>query len=138
MSGGTDVTSPRFTGQYYVGGQLFEDGKPVVQVGGYSVITGQVAGVSDNDLCYTSGDVSDFAVTVIEAVTGTVDLEVTLDGTYWNTTPPAVLLHDATASGTYSTTIAAGKIGILKGRYKGVRVRQNGATAATIRGAHIG
>lgn len=33
MAGGTDVASPRFSGQYYTNGSLYQDGMPVVWVG---------------------------------------------------------------------------------------------------------
>lgn len=96
------------------------------------------AGTNDNDLVYTSPDVSAYNTHMFECTAGTIDLEVTMDGTNWQTTnPPAVLLHDATAVGTYSLTIAANKIGILKMKCKGVRVRQNGATPSNCRGAHV-
>lgn len=93
------------------------------------------AGVSDNDLVYTSPDVSLYNTHYIECTAGTVDIEVTLDGTNWNTTPAAVLLHDATAVGTYAADIASGKLGQLKMKVKKFRVRQKGATAANARGA---
>lgn len=92
------------------------------------------AGTNDNDIIYTSPDVSAFNEIAIECIAGTVDLEVSLDGTNFNATPPAVLLADATAVGTYSLTIANGKIGILRMHVKKFRIRQNGATAANARG----
>lgn len=94
------------------------------------------SGVNDNDILFTSPDVSEYNTHYIESTVGTVDLEVSLDGTNWNTaSPPAVLLHDATAVGTYSLTIGANKIGILNMKVTKFRVRQNGATAATARAA---
>lgn len=98
-----------------------------------TVFTG-AAGTNDNDIIYTSGDVSTFNEITIECTAGTIDLEVSLDGTNFNATPPAVLLADATAVGTYSLTIANGKIGILRMHVKKFRIRQNGATAANARG----
>jgi len=117
-----------------LGAAIFYDyrGNPVEY--DYPSFTG-AAGTNDNDLVYTSPDVSVYNTHYIECTAGTVDLEVTLDGTNWNTTPPAVLLHDATAVGTYIATIASGKIGILKMKVKKFRIRQNGATAANARGA---
>ena len=40
MPGGTDVTSPRFTGQYYINGVLYQDGMQVMIVGGGMPVIG--------------------------------------------------------------------------------------------------
>ena len=92
------------------------------------------AGTNDNDIIYTSEDISTFNEITIEATAGTVDIEVSLDGTNYNATPVAVLLADATAVGTYNLTITAGKIGILRMHVKKFRIRQNGAVASNARG----
>lgn len=139
--------APRQSGLYAVGGVWIQDGMPVVFIGGdyrgafpetwFLPFTGQ-AGTNDNDVVYTSPDISGYGRTVIECTAGTVDIEVSVDGTNWNSTPPAVLLHDATAVGTFSLTIANGKIGIYVARFKKIRVKQNGATASNARGFHSG
>lgn len=117
-----------------LGVSIFSDyrGNPIEY--DYPTFVGAI-GTNDNDLVYTSPDVSAYNSHFIECTAGTVDLEVTLDGTNWNLTPPAVLLHDATAVGTYIATIASGKIGILKMKVKKFRIRQNGATPSNARGA---
>lgn len=97
--------------------------------------TGAV-GTNDNDTVYTSPDISMYDTHYIEGTAGTVDVQVSVDGTNFNTTPAVVQLHDATASATYSATIASGKLGILRGKYKAIKILQNGATAANARGAH--
>lgn len=103
----------------------------------YIPFTG-TAGVNDNDVVYTSTDVSLYDIHVIECTAGTVDIQVTVDGTNYNTTQAAVMLHDdiTTGGGVRILTIASGKIGILRGKYKGIKVLQNGATASNARGGH--
>jgi hypothetical protein len=61
-----------------------------------------------------------------------------VDGTNWNATAAAMLLHDdvTTGGGVKSLTAASGKVGLLHGKYKKIRVLQNGATASNVRGGH--
>lgn len=94
-------------------------------------------GTNDNDLMYELADASMFNGTYVECTAGVVDLEVSIDGTNYNATPPAVLLLDATAVGTYTATIAAGKIGFFPHKVKGFRIRQNGAVASAARVSHV-
>lgn len=95
------------------------------------------AGSNDNDLIYTSGDVSRFNYHTI-AVTGTdaADVEVTVDGTTWHVV--ATLLADdvVTGGGIAVITVPTGKLGVLRGKFKQIRVRQDGATDADAFGAH--
>lgn len=95
------------------------------------------AGSSDNDLIYTSGNVSRFNYHTI-AVTGTnsADVEVTVDGSTWHVA--ATLLADdvTTGGGVVVITVPTGKLAILKGKFKQIRVRQDGATDADAFGAH--
>lgn len=103
----------------------------------YLPVTG-AAGTNDNDIVYTSGDVSTYNTHYIECTAGTVDIQVSLDGTNFNNTQAAVLLHDdvTTGGGVKILTIASGKVGILKGKFKKIKVLQNGATASNARIAH--
>ena len=95
-------------------------------------------GVNDNDVVYTSPDVSAYNVHIIECTAGTVDIQVSVDGTNFNTTHAAVLLHDdvTLAGGVFVVTIASGKVGILRGKYRKIKILQNGATASNARGGH--
>jgi alpha-L-fucosidase len=103
----------------------------------YLPFTGS-AGTNDNDVVYTSTDVSLYNYHTIECTAGTVDIQVSVDGTNYNTTQAAVLLHDdvTTGGGVFVLTIASGKIGILKGKFKNIKILQNGATASNARGGH--
>jgi hypothetical protein len=64
----------------------------------------------------------------VHALTATLDVQATVDGTNW----VVVAVQDltATASATFVTTLTVGKIGLLRGKFLGVRIRQSGATAA--------
>lgn len=96
------------------------------------------AGTNDNDVVYTSGDISSYNYHVIECTAGTVDVQISVDGTNWNTTQVAVQLLDdvTTGGGIKSLTIASGKVGIISGKVKAMRILQNGATASNARGGH--
>lgn len=86
------------------------------------------AGTNTGDVVATLNSAIDFERFTIHAVTATLDVQVTSDGTNWVTV--AVQDAAATASGTFVTTLTVGKVGLLVGRFVGVRIRQNGATAA--------
>lgn len=91
-------------------------------------------GVNDNDILFAASNLTDYKDHVIHCTVGTVDVEVTVDAINWTdsaTNPIAMEDAHATAHATYVTTITAGKVGILHGKFSGVRLRQNGATAAT-------
>ena len=85
-------------------------------------------GVNAADVVATMSTAIDFDTFTIHAVTATLDVQVTGDGTNWVTV--AVQDAAATASGTYVTTLTVGKVGLLRGRFIGVRIRQSGATPA--------
>lgn len=96
------------------------------------------AGAADNAVIYQSGDVSMYNYHTIE-VTGTdaADVFVSVDGTNF-VGPVGVRLHDdlTTGGGIDVITIPTGDIGILRGKYKAIKVQQDGATDANCRGAH--
>jgi hypothetical protein len=90
-------------------------------------VTG-TAGVNAADVIATISQAVDYDKFTIHAVTNTLDVQATGDGTNWVTV--AVQDMTATASGTFVVTLTAGKIGILVGKFIGVRIRQSGASAA--------
>lgn len=98
-------------------------------------------GVADNDLLFTTGDVSSFNEHNIQVTAGSVDIEVAIDeGADSNvqfsdssTFPIAVMLLNATNPSTWVTQIDAGQIAVLTGRFDRIRVRQKGATGAVAR-----
>lgn len=93
------------------------------------------AGTNDNDVVYLSGDVSDYDACIIECTAGTVDVDVSLDGTNWIVGVAARSLK-ATAQTTFVTSIASGDAIEVAGHYKLIRVLQAGVTPSNARGAH--
>lgn len=79
---------------------------------------------------YTSGDVSVYNNHTFEAVTATakVEAQVTSAGTW--------LAVSVLVDGVESATIAAGSVGVLKGKYYAVRMKPNAATSTNGFGSH--
>jgi hypothetical protein len=100
----------------------------------YLEFTG-VAGVSDNDVIYTSPDVSGYNVHYIECTAGTIDVDVSLNGTNWIAAVAGVSLV-TTTPGTRVIDAASGVCLEIRGKFKAIRVLQKGATASNARGAH--
>lgn len=93
------------------------------------------AGTNDNDVVYISGEIGDFTRHYIEATAGTVDVDVTLDGTNWIQGVAGRDVTGTTAT-TLAVTAASGTMLEIIGRFRGLRVLQNGATASNARVAH--
>lgn len=87
-----------------------------------------IVGVNTGDVVASISTAIDFDYFGIHAVVATLDVQVTGDGTNWVT----VAIQDSTSTtpGTYVTTLTVGKVGVLTGKFMGVRIRQNGATPA--------
>lgn len=96
--------------------------------GSYIAYSG--TGTNDNDLLFTSGDMSRFDACVLMSTTGAVDVEVSLDGTNYSTAALSLQDFGATSNDPVLVTVAARVYGFV-GKYSKVRVRQNGATGAT-------
>ena len=99
------------------------------KTGLYEVYSG--SGASDNDLLFTTGEVSMFDSFMLHSSAGAVDVEVLLEvGGTWTTNP--VSIQDLGAESTTPVLLtAAGTLYGFVGNFHQVRVRQNGATAAT-------
>lgn len=98
-------------------------------------------GASDNDLLVTTTNVEKHSLFTLMSSAGAVDVEVTLDGTNWSTVALAMEDQGATANATYVIVTAANRVYKFWGKYRQIRVRQNGATAATATlmcGSHSG
>lgn len=115
------------------------DGGDVVPAGWWREFSGS-ATPADNVVIYTSPDVHVYNVHYIH-VTGSnaADVEVTFDGTNWSTAVGVFIMDNATDA-LVDVSIPAGKIGRLDGKYKQIRVKQDGLTSpvgtATVVGAH--
>ena len=100
----------------------------------YLEFTG-VAGVNDNDVVYTSPDVSAYSYHLIECTAGTIDVDVSVNGTNWIAAVAGVSLV-TTTPGTRVIEAASGVCLEIRGKFKRIRVLQKGATASNARGAH--
>lgn len=83
----------------------------------------------DNAVVYTSDDVSWANYHVIESITTAHDVEASIDGTNFT----LVYTYDTAnvSDAVLAITIPAGEFGILKGKFKKIRVLQDGAGAAS-------
>lgn len=88
-------------------------------------------GTNDNDLLFTTGDVSKYERCWIMSITGTVDLEVSLDGTNFTTAAVSIQDFGATSNDLVLVTVANRLYGVPVGGIRKIRVRQAGATAAS-------
>ena len=90
-----------------------------------------VAGTGDNDVLYTSADVSAYNYHIFHNTSGEViDIVFSVDGSTFtpDTSPAAVELMDdvTTGGGIKVVDIPAGKTGVLRGKFKNIRVLQKG------------
>ena len=106
-------------------------GMNVNNMGGDLVILGtSAAGAADNAVLYTSPDVSKFNYHIIDNRSGeSVDVWVSIDGTNYSQTAASVRLIDdvTTGDGVNVIDIATTKTGILRGKFRNVRILQKGA-----------
>ena len=89
------------------------------------------SGTNDNDVLFTTSNIEQHDTFQLMSTAGVVDVEATLDGTNWTTAPIALEDQGATASATYVLVTAAGRMYRFRGKYRQIRVLQNGATAAS-------
>lgn len=95
------------------------------------------AGSADNDVIYQSGDVSMYnhhAITV--SGVDNADVYGAVDGTNYVLVSVELTDDVTTGGGVKVVTIPPGKTGIVRGKYKKIRVLQDGATTANCIGAH--
>jgi hypothetical protein len=85
---------------------------------------------ADNALLFTTGEITRFDGCMLMSPDGAVDVEGTLDGTNWSTA--AVSMQDLGATSVDPVLVtAADRMYYVPGKYRFLRVRQNGATAAS-------
>jgi hypothetical protein len=96
--------------------------------------TGSI-GTNDNDVVYTSGDISGFTKHYIEATAGTIDVDVSVDGTNYIAAVAGVSLTTTTPA-TRVVEAASGVCIVIEGVFKKMRINQKGATASNARGRH--
>jgi len=95
------------------------------------------AGAADNAVIYTSTDVSMYNYhTFTVSGTNSADVEVSHDGSTWDVAAVELTDDVTTGGGIKVITIPTGKTGVLKGKFKYIRINQDGATDADAVGAH--
>jgi len=99
------------------------------QVYGQNAVRYFGTGANDEDLVVTAQNTVQFDHCMLMSATGTVDVEVTIDGTTWTTA--ALSLQDLGATSSDPVLITAAlRMYAVNGRYLGIRLRQEGAAAA--------
>lgn len=87
------------------------------------------SGTNDNDVVITFEDVIDGADTfMLQSTAGAMDVFVSLDGTNYSTAARSLSDLGAITSDPVLVTAAGRNYG-FRGKYKGIKVLQNGATA---------
>ena len=125
-------------------GQYFEDGLAVVKLkqseiippAAYYLTWAGTAGTNDDDVVYTSPDVSEFNFHMIEATAGALDVWGSMDGVNYSPVALAGNAVNNASSTARATSISAGNMVQIWGKWKHIRVDQTGATAANGRGSH--
>lgn len=87
------------------------------------------SGTNDNDVLFTTGDVSQYDACTIMSTTGAVDVFVSLDGTNYATSALAIQDFGATTTDPVLVTVALRPYGWVY-KTRRIRVLQNGATGA--------
>lgn len=101
----------------------------VEDFGYYITFTG--TGVNDNDVLFTTTELSKFDACMLKSSAGAVDVFGKLrDDDPYSTAPISLQDFGATSNDPVLVT-AAGRVYAVAGKYKRLQVLQNGATAAT-------
>ena len=86
-------------------------------------------GTNDNDVVFETNDVSSFSAFMIMSTAGAVDVYGSLDGENFSTAPLALQDFGAVTNDPVLVT-AAGRMYGCGGKFRKLKVMQNGATAA--------
>lgn len=87
-------------------------------------------GASDNDVLLTVEDAREYDTFVLMSTAGAVDVQITLDGSNWSSAALSLTDMGATTTDPVIVTVADRVYG-FRGIFRGVRVLQNGSTAAS-------
>lgn len=86
------------------------------------------SGTNDDDVVIEMNDVSDYDTFMLMSTAGAMDVFVSFDGTNFSTSPLAMSDFGAVVSDPVIVT-AANRIYGFRGKYRAIRVQQNGAVA---------
>lgn len=109
--------------QATIGTQVVEDVGNVVR---YTNTT-----TEDNEVAFTTGDISRFNTFMLMSATGTVDVLVSLDGTNFSTAAHSLIDQGATDTAPVIVTVA-GRVYGFRGKFRKIKVLQNGATDVNV------
>ena len=87
-------------------------------------------GTNAGDILVTTSDVSTLDACMVMSSVGAIYVEVTLNGTNWTTAPLSLQDFGATTSDPVVASVAGRMYGFV-GKYRNIRIKQSGATAAT-------
>ncbi len=87
-------------------------------------------GTNNNDTVIQTNDVQRYNAFIIVTTTGAVDVFVSLDGTNYSTEPLSLVDFGATTQDPVLVT-SAGRVYGFRGKFKYIRILQNGATAVS-------
>jgi hypothetical protein len=97
-------------------------------------------GVNDNDILFTTADISAYNRHIFQVTAGSATLEVSVDGSTFTAEASYPLFvrelgAESTTPGLYDlvNTMASGKVYVLEFKVKKLRLKQDGATAATVK-----
>lgn len=85
-------------------------------------------GVNDNDIVIQTNDISRYNAFFLLSTTGAMDVLVSLDGTNYSSAALSLIDDGATTIDPVLVTVA-NRVYAFRGKFKAIRVLQNGATA---------
>ena len=85
-------------------------------------------GTNDNDVVIQTNDIQRYNAFLLMTTAGAVDVMVSLDGTNYSTAALSLIDFGATTQDPVIVTVA-GRIYGFRGKFKYIRILQNGATA---------
>lgn len=88
------------------------------------------AGVNANDVLFTTAPIEKHALFTLMSTAGAVQVLVSLDGVNFSTAPLAMEDQGATAMTTYVLLTAALRVYKFSGKFRVIKVTQNGAAAS--------
>ena len=86
-------------------------------------------GVNANDVLFTTDSVEQHSMYTLMSTAGVVQVLVSLDGTNFSTAPLALEDQGSATMTTYVLLTVAGRVYKFSGKFRVIRVTQNGATA---------
>lgn len=87
------------------------------------------SGTNDGDIVIQLDNIESFDTYMLQSTAGSMEVFVSLDGTNYSTAPLSLLDLGANTAITLALSTTANRTFAFRGKYKSIRVQQNGATA---------